>query len=273
MGAYRALTGSTRYESLGFGTGIGTAVTSGTSNAKGTIVTIGTTTFDYDGFILCVQQATSPGGGFIVIDIFVNTGGSDQLICENLIHGISNNGIIQVDNFPIPVHVPKGATLKARIAQTGFTAVPFNLAINGYQSGTSLTRGFRALLSCTDFNADWHVPNQVTLSGTTLTGWATVRTSTPRRIAGLYVAANIQTAGTAINGRLLYDVGWGAVASEHALIRLLMNSDGTADDLDAVQLLGPFPCDIPASSRIAMRAQVAAANTHSFGIGCWGLVP
>src|ERR1700722_1060482 len=53
MGYGAPIAASTRYETLGAATGVGTPVTSGsTANTFGSTITLGTASFDYDGIII-----------------------------------------------------------------------------------------------------------------------------------------------------------------------------------------------------------------------------
>lgn len=261
-----ALVSSTRYETLGIGTGIGTNVTAGTLHTKGSYATIGTSSFDYDGIILCVQPSTATSQNWR-IDIAINTGGSDQIIVEDWFAPIDAT-VGKGHNVYIPVFVPKGAVVKAR-AQTAHTTNVVNVAVVGFQGDENSMRGFRALRSLTDWGASSESPsNSVAMSGTTLTGWVQIAASSACRVSAIYASVDTLSAVGGATGS--FEVGWGAAASEKALFRISWAYATSVTRIPSVPQ-GPFPCDFPAGTRFAVRGQASASDT--FSVALHGLQP
>jgi hypothetical protein len=269
MGFGQSLASSVRYEQRGIGTGIGTTVTSNASaNTKGSYVSIGSAiSFDYDGIFLNLVGLTGNASRRFRIDLAVNNGGSDQIIVEDLLLEYQVTPAPTVQGILIPIFVPSGGQLKARCQDiTGSGTIA--LSLNGIQGDCKMLRGFRALKTFTDWtNTD--PTGSVALTGTTQTAWTEIISSSLTRCAGLFVSFdNRGTTGPTSTG-IVVDIGWGAAASERVLFRF--NVSGGLEG--GKPTIGPFPCDFPAGTRFAFRAQGQAADTNTISIALNGLVP
>ena len=269
MGYARALASPTRYETQGLAGGVGATIISGAANAKGSFATLGTTGFSYDGFHLTIAGLTGAGLTRFRIDVAANTGGSDQLIVEDVYFDASPFGSYYADHKSIlvPVAVAAGAVLKARIQATVASSI-LAVGVLGFQGDAKATRGFRALKSATDWtNTD--PTNALTLSGPTLTGWSQVMAATPVRFAGLYLELGSLGNTGQTTAHATFEIGIGASGSEHSTGIVI------ARQLDSISGLtgaaGPYPCDIAAGTRLAVRAQCDATNTNSYGVVLNGL--
>jgi hypothetical protein len=268
VGYARALVSSTRYETQGISGGVGATVTSGAANTKGSFSTLGTTGFEYDGVHLTITGLPGAGTGRFRIDVSSNTGGSDQLIVEDLYFDASPADLYTVDqkSILVPVAVPAGAVLKAR-AQATAASLALSVGILGFQGDAKATKGFRALKSATDWtNTD--PTNALTLSGTTLTGWTQIMAATPVRLAGLYLELDSLGNTGQANAHATFEIGIGASGSEHST-GIVVARQLFASGL--VGCHGPYPCDVAAGTRLAVRAQCDAANTDSYGVVLNGL--
>jgi hypothetical protein len=269
MGYARALVSSTRYETQGISGGVGTTVTaSATVNTKGSYATLGTTGFEYDGFFLALTGFGGGGAARYRVDVSANTGGSDQLIVEDLYFDPSASGTYYnaQDTVLIPVCVPAGATLKARTQSTS-ASVTMGISVLGYQGDAKATKGFRALKSATDWtNTD--PTNSITLSGTTQTGWTQIMASTPVRFAGLHLALDSLGNTGLTTAHATFEVGIGALGSEHTT-GIIVAAQLAATVICRAR--GPFPCNIAAGTRLSVRAQCDAANTNALGVVLNGL--
>ena len=268
MGYARALASSTRYETQGISGGNGTTITPGAANTKGSYTTLGTAGFSYDGFF---ATCTGLGGGGTTryrVDLAVNNGGSDQVIVEDLYFDPSSGGLYYLGprRILLPVSLAAGAVVKARV-QSANGSGSCLVGVLGFQGDAKATKGFRALKSATDWtNTD--PTNSLTLSGTTLTGWSQVMASTPVRFAGLTMSIN--SLGTNLTAaQATFEIGIGASGSEHTTgIVIPLQLFGGMGSLGTESCL---PCDIPAGSRLSVRAQCSAADTNSIGIVLNGL--
>ena len=269
MGFARALVSSTRYETQGISGGVGTTLTAGaTANTKGSFAILGTTGFEYDGFHLYITGFTGGGTSRYRVDIAVNTGGSDQVIVEDVYFDPSPAATYYADqkSVLIPVNVPRGAVVKARCQSTG-TSVTVAASVLGFQGDAKATKGFRALKSATDWtNTD--PTNSLTLNGTTLTGWVQIMASTPVRFAGLYLTLDSLGSTSLTTAHATFEIGIGASGSEHTTGIVIARQ---LSALNVINMHGPYPCDIAAGTRLAVRAQCDAADTNSYGVVLNGL--
>ena len=237
MGYGQPRAASTRYETLGATTGIGTALTSGASaNTTGATVTLGTASFDYDGIYL----TTYCGNTISLLTVVINTGGSDQVIVPFMTMPHAAGGpIIQLTSGLIPVRVPAGAVVKVRMQATTASAGAAAM-VTGVQGNSDIALGFRGLACCTDIT-NGQPTTGVLMAGTTYSAWTQVQASTLQRIAGLYWS--YEQRGTTVSSTdVLIQVGWGATPN------LLFTAGFNFTLVPSMQ--GPYPCDIPAGTRL-----------------------
>jgi hypothetical protein len=269
MGYARALASSTRYEIHGISGGVGTTLTPGAANTKGSFATLGTTGFSYDGFF---ATCTGLGGGGTTryrVDLAINTDGSDQLIVEDLYFdpGSAGNYVVGSRRVLLPVSLPAGAAVKAR-CQSASGGGSLSVGVLGFQGDAKATKGFRALKSATDWtNTD--PTNSLTLSGTTLTGWIQIMASTPVRFAGLALAVDTLGNTSMTSAHATFEIAIGVSGSEHStgiVIPLQLASPAGGIATEAC-----LPCDIAAGTRLSVRAQCDVADTNTIGIVLSGL--
>jgi len=262
MGYGAPLASASRYETLGAATGVGTPVTSGASiNTFGATITLGTTSFDYDGIFI---TTASTGNNVSLVDIIVNNGGSDQVIVTTVpVPHNAGGAFIQGSSGLIPVRIPAGAIVRAKMQSTTASATA-DVMVTGFQGNNDISLGFRGLACCTDITSGAPT-NGVTMSSTTQTPWAQIQASTPNRIAGLYWSYDVRgtTGGASL---VLLQVGWGPSGSE----KLLFTTGFTFASVPVLQ--GPYPCDLPAGTRLAARMQASGTVTQTVSILLHGLI-
>ena len=261
MGYGSPLIASARYETLGAGTGTGTTVTAaGSANTKGLYSTVGTASFQYDGIYL--YFSTFSANARFRVDIAINTT-ADTIIIPDLFIDSSTAATTANTYTFIPVSIPAGAAVKARCQSTTASA-SFSMIVGGFETDSNGTRGFARAISCTDWtNTD--PTGAITLNGITQTGWGQIQASTTARLAALY--AMFDARGAALTSAdLLLDIGWGAAASERVLTQILIRGTGSHQ-----QILGPFPCDFPAGTRLAFRGQASTTDTNTVGLSLLGI--
>ncbi len=263
MGYGIPLTSASRVETLGVSTGSGTQISSsGTAGVYSSLTTVGTTTFAYDGFWLQTQTFNQR---YWKISLSAATGGgADQTIVQDaFFSNASGNGC---NLLWFPIRVAGDATLKVQAA-ANFGSSSFFATIIGYQGNQNLVKGFSRAVSLTDFAANSVFPaNTITLSGTTLTGWSQLAASTAQPIEAIALCFNGCGSAFGSNIRAAVELGYGAAGSEvSAGIQVTTNLLSSAGN-DPIVL----PCFIPAATRLAMRAQASAAETHACAISAWG---
>jgi hypothetical protein len=266
MGYGPSMLSSTRFEQLPNqgSTGIASAscTASSIAGSYGTAVNVGTSSFDYDGLIFHYLLPT--GGGRDRWTVTYNNTGTDEPLITDLLLDVEQSGNSGWQVF-CPLVVPKGSLVKAKVACT--TASRNRLiVIQGFQGDGRMTRGFRQMMSATDFSG-FDPANSITLNGTTPTAWQTAMAVTPTRFAALMVSPDTLAASATIP-QLRLDFAIGPSGSEQPLGFSTFYAFATAGPAPNVQ--GPFPCDIPAGSRIAYRGACSAANTTTISVSLCG---
>ncbi len=259
--------GASRFETLGLSSGSGATVTSGAANAKGSYTTLGTTGFRYGGIALMLGNANSTAR--FRIDLAVNTGISTQIIAEDLFADFKASATQVEYAFNLPLRIPAGASVMVR-AQSTTASQTVQAALLGWTGNFAGDPGYRALKCLTDWtNTD---PTNLIATGTSAgtTAWTQVQASTPSRVAAIMMLLDSAGGSGRTASSMSIDIGWGNAGSERVLasvFQVLASSPLACVDH------GPFPCDIPAGTRLATRATLATAQatSTSFGTPLYGL--
>ena len=249
---------STRFEVLPRQTATGIVNTSCTASSTagnyGTAVQIGINSFDYDGLYFVQQQNTGAGRNRWTVTYSLNGGADEPLITDLLVDSEVSGGVCAT--VYCPVSVPRGATLKAKVANSVASRISAML-LTGFQGDAQQIRGFRQMMAAVDYSG-FDPANTITLNGTTPTAYQTAMAATPVRFAALMVSPDTLTVTPTI-ALLRLDIAVGPSGSENYLFSTFYAYPGSVNSPANIQ--GPFPCDIPAGSRIAYRGVAGAANT------------
>ena len=268
MGYGNGRLSSTRLEILPRQTSTGivnTACTaSSTAGNYGTAVQIGINSFDYDGLYFTQQAITGAGRNRWTVTYSLN-GGADEPLITDLFMDSQQSGMDSVTVL-CPVVVPKGSTLKAKVANSTASRVT-TMLLTGFQGDARMVRGFRQMMSAVDYSG-FDPANTITLNGTTPTAYQTAMAATPARFSALIVSPDTLTVTPTIP-LLRIDIAVGPSGSEQYLFSTFYAYSGALNASPQVQ--GPFPCDIPAGSRIAYRGVAGAANTTTISVALNGL--
>lgn len=268
MGYQQPQIASARYQYFNGGQAAGAGGVNATSGAAayGALATIGAAAFDFDGLYMQVWGAAVRTR----ISVTANTGGGDEPLVTDVF--FDNSTAANRVNFALfaPVYIPKGAVLKWKIAAPVNTDV-FATVVQGMQGDARMVRGSPQLISATDFSGVDPV-NSITASGTTTTGWVVAQAATTRRIAALYAFWDSLSNGVAGDQTLYqFDIGWGPSGSEQLLTSFVFISGTLGSSVFSIPVFGPFPCDIPAGSRLVYRVTASGATTHVFALVMCGL--
>lgn len=263
-----SISAGTCTETIGAGTGAGTTVTSSSSpNTKGSYATIGTAGFQYSSFLLCIGNNSASR---YRIDIAINTGGSDQIVVQDLYLDCTSSSSIAGNNYQIPVKIPSGASVKARCQAVVFGGQTLSILIVGFAQDFPGMPGFSGLLTGTDFT-DTDPANAVTQTGQTFTAWTTIAASTASRASGLLIYPSSAGDTSRTVSRVLIQIAKGGAGAEVTVASFLSGQISTAI---APAVAGVFVADIPAGSRLSFRCQCSsntAADSISMAAGL--LVP
>jgi hypothetical protein len=200
------------------------------------------------GFLVTLE---GNGGGEYLVDIAVGAAASEQIICTNL-HGVINAVNVRSWEYFVPVPIPGGTRLAARMQSSSTTQVLYG-SISLYHGG--LMTPSCALIE--SLNADT-ANSQGTLiaqggANNTKGAYTQIVASTTRRYRGLIISNGRR--GTVATQLFINDVAIGAAASEQIIIPNIYWSQNTTTDQIERPVQGPFWVDIPAGTRIAVRGQ------------------
>ncbi|MDE3036959.1 MAG: hypothetical protein KGJ21_00680 [Pseudomonadota bacterium] len=251
-------------ESLGAVTGSST----GTSVTTASIAQIAaSTTYDYDAIF--VSAIGNSIGVDAALDVYLGSSGNEYALIDKLrvSKAVSNPQAVGV---LLPLAVPRGS----RISAKAFGGT-LNTVIQGMGFGSLGDKGFKRAVS---MGISTTIGVTVDPGGTvnTLGNWTQLIASTPNNFNGLLLAIGDGARSVASAGiSWLVDIAIGASGSEQAIIKQLftMSSSNTVFNM-APPFFGPFPCSIPAGTRIAARAQCSSnsATSRQIDVVPYGLI-
>ncbi len=266
MGYGPSIVSSVRYQLLPVDTGTGTAYVNPVtgSGVYGSLLAVGTTAFDWDGFWLDLYGLTNQRQRY---SLTANTGGGDEPLVTDIVTAGGLNVNDQASMF-MPICVPKGALIKAKVWAQGGSGGQGSVSLMGFQGDARMPKGFAQAMSATDFSG-FDPANSVAMSGTTPTAWTTGMAVTPVRFSALIFCADTMAAAVGTQA-VQWDVAIGASGSEQRLFSAFSSYvTGTFAAIPVVR--GPYPCDIPAGSRIAWRVRANNATTATISAAFLGL--
>lgn len=232
-----------------------TVAASATANTKGSWVQLVASTTDNSTSLLIQFNPTTSGGRFLV-DIGIGAAASEQVLVPNL--HVSNSSGLQAA-FLLLVGVPAGTRVSARCqAATGSQSVRIGVTLGGQGALPS-----SPLARVTDYGTSTAASTGTSVdpgaSTNTKGSWAQLTASTANPIRHLYLSVG-DAGGTALTaGTYLFDVAVGASGSETIILPdLHVRVFSSACVVPAV--FGPFPVDVPAGTRLAVRSQSTVAS-------------
>lgn len=256
--------GMTRYQSniaAAASSTLGTSCTTGGAEAtKGTIVeAIASANFDaYLMHITIGDYTTSSSSGRGCLDIMIGGSGSEQVLIENLLMGRCGGSAddLQVKGpkqWMFPVFVPAGSRLSIRAAgQATSTTVRCAITLMGGQGSPQFQVGTKV----TTYGVAT-VANGVSItegaSGAE-GSWTQITSSTSQEHFCLVPSYQFNTTSGASERYSYVDIGIGASSSEVQIGPTYIYSSGWYSLMDGPFNPMPAFCNIPAGTRLAMRA-------------------
>ncbi len=270
----------TQTDPAGSGTGVGVTVTGdGTAHVKGAWVQL-LSALAFDGYFLQVSirgTRASATDTSALLDIGVDPAGgtSYTVVVPNIAAGsrvdVINSNPIFAD-FSIPVYIPSGSTVAARI-QSVITTITAEVAVvveGGHPTGNPIP--VQGLV--VDYGTNTSASTVVGLTNASANvegAWTQIVASTTHPHRGLSVGLQLISAFAA-NAFNLIDIGIGASSSEVALIEDIALLTSSFE-----QIKGTFPSGvwierpIPEGSRLSARAQSSTTNAQQdIGVGLYG---
>lgn len=266
-----------RHESRGEATGTssGTAVTAaGSANTKGSWTALGAaTSFAYEGFTL--YAARNSLAADYVVDIGIDDGAGNNFILVPDLHFASLKQANEHNMaLHIPVHVPAGALIEARVACSTLSGIAYINAV-GHSTNPGGYPGYSRAVAL--FTPGSSRGATVDPGGTANTkgAWAELSASCPANIEAIFgVVGHGGDVARTVSGAMLLDIGIGAASSEFVMVPNIGMSWGAQYDGPTDIFFGPFAASVPVGTRIAARA---ACNDNAVGdrqidLSLYGLV-
>jgi|GEM_PF-4649786 len=265
-----------RWETAGSvpATSLGTTITAGAVNVKGAYAElIAATTQPANMLMLMIGGGTLASVEYL-LDLAVGAAAAEVPILTNLqISGAPGTTTsIPFLFVTVPLTVNAGERLSARI-QASTASATARLVVYALQST------FIAPLPM-GLCETWGATTATTRGTAMATGQAAhaesaktpLIASTPYPVSALMLSIGNQANGVRASANFLHDVFVGAAGSEIAIINDLMVNASSSIDLMHPQLIGPFPVDIPAGTRISVgyRCSVALAATQAHDVTLYG---
>lgn len=262
------------HEARGTATGSsrGTLVTSAASaNTKGSWTDIGNpTTFDYQAIFV---QMFSTLTGDMVVDLGLSDGTNRWTIAADLRVPAGRGVRVGGSAIMLPLYVPVGSQISARVAADS-ASKNCSVHVTGASIGFGGMPGFSRLVSMYTPASSRGTDIEPTVANTK-TSWVEITTGVTQPVNGLLVGVGPGgQLARAAGQNYLIDIGIGAAAAESVLLPNLSISLNEDFDVPMPCMLGPFPALVPASTRLAARAQsnVVTAGERKIDVALWGFV-
>lgn len=249
--------GGNKLETLGLsGSGDATVVSpSATANTKGSYVELdASTAFHVCGIILEVYggNGLTYTGADVLLDIAVGAAASEVDVIQNLpVTGLAQFAI-SYQSVWVPVEIPAGSRVSARCQASAGSAGDVEVAIILQASHPCTPRGLSEWVA---YGADTATSGAVTLAANfgSPTAYSEVTASLPKHGSMLYVVAQGGGIASRSGTKFSVDVAIGAAASEVDYVTVPVSAQSQENVSPWVS--GPFFVDIPATSRLAVRAE------------------
>lgn len=270
-----ANTFSARHESRGELTASsrGTLLTaSGTANLKGSWTSLGSaSSFAYEGITIYLSRPSAAAN--FMVDIGIDDGaGNNFVLVSN--HYFAAQKAEHNSAVFVPVHVPAGALIEARVACSTASAT-VDIVVVGHSANPGGFPGYSRAVALFTPSSSRGVTVDPGATADTEGSWAQLTASCPADIDAIFgvVGFNNDTARAAVFAGMLLDIGVGASSSEFdAVPNIAFGWEATWDGPNDV-FFGPFACTIAAGTRIAARAQcmINTAGDRSVDLALYGL--
>jgi len=249
-----------------------TITAAASANTKGSYADIGAvTSFDYEAVSLMFGNSSAAAD--FVFDLSINVGGNRFIIADDLRHCDVKDGH-WAQYHMLPIHVPAGSQLSIRCASSVLSTT-LDILIVGHSSSLFGGPGYSRCIalytpsSSRGINCDPGATNN-TKTRTQITA------STPQRVVALMVGSGGggDASRSAVH-RWLFDIEQGGAGSEQVIIPNIYQGCNSTGDLPTQTVLGPFPCDIAAGTRLSCNIQDSnnTSGDRVLDIALHGFVP
>lgn len=249
----------------------GTTITAAsTANTKGSWTELtASSAFAAENLLVSISGSANHTG--YLVDIGVGAAGSETVLIPDLLIN-TRSGCVAAYSFPIAI--PAATRIAARVqsttlSSTCFAAVTLSAATWGLYVPYSRVVALGA--DATDSGGTGYDPGT---TAHTKAGWTELTASTSAPIRGILPAITGQGNAALTTADWLMDVGVGAAASEQVLVPDLWFAADAITDTFVPPTFPLIPADIPAATRIAIRAQcsITTASDRLFDVVLYGVV-
>jgi len=226
-------------------------VSSASTNTKGTYVDL-FNPLSFDARTLALQFNNNHATRDVLLDISVGAPGSEVTYFEDLLFSMAPSGNI-LQSIVLPCYIKAGTRVRARIqSSTGSST----LVLGAQAFSQSLTN--RIYRDCETWGAAAGDSGGVSVdpggSINTKGAYSVLTSSSARRCRQLLILIGNQNNGARTSCYWRADVAVGPNGSEVIILPdFVMQANATGDMAQPCHV-GPFPCDIPAGSRVVIRA-------------------
>ena len=234
------------------------------------------TQFDYEAIIVNVHSGSALAD--YCIDIGIENGSVTGIPVWPLVSDlrlpnrktIADRGI----SVYIPVHVPRGSSLRQRAAASTGSATG-QITITGLSCGIGGAPGYSRCIGLFTPGTSRGVAIDPGGTAGTKGSWAQMIASTPHDIKAMFgIIGHNNDVARAAAARMHIDIGVGSSGNEYVLYPDFTLAWAPTSDTPDPCVWPCFPCDIPAGTRIAARAECSdnTAGDRTVDLALYGLV-
>ena len=227
---------------------------------------IGSLSFDATGIFVMFFASTS--GRSYLVDVALGAAGSEQILLNNLFVARSSQN--ELHHFFFPVRVPANSRIAARYQASVATAV-VGMGIVALAHGWLPSSPFGRVQTLGADTSDSGGTQVVPGASNTKGNYAQLTASTSQPIRSMIISIQ-NSAGDFTFGNTFntIDVAVGAAGAERIILPDLFVWGDSVLDCFSPLIIGPLPVQIPAASRVAMRAQSNAASPDNMDVVIYG---
>lgn len=229
--------------------------------------------------ISIIDPGTATALNTVSVNIGIGASGSETVLIANLIAQRDSFSSVpgQAYEYLIPMQIPGGTRLAANCQSSGASSAALYVSLSPFNGAFGCISGGGAI-DTYGFSSSATKGVLIDPGGTALTkgAYSEVATSTTYDLAGFVLAFDSSTASGSGFAGWTIDVGIGASGSEVVILPdLQVYGRGSGTTYKALYPgLTPFiPIQIPAGSRIAVRAQCTTNSSvaRTFGVTLYGV--
>ena len=236
----------------------GVTLTSGTANTKGVWAEIiASTTQSSNWMMVHITNLVSATG--YLIDIGIGAAAAEYVLIPDLM--VSNGRTKEVGfSVSFPVHIRSGVRLAARcqaVTASSTCQVSVTAMGSGFAQASPMQRVTAYGTSAATSRGADHTPGL-----NTKPAWVEIVASTANPTKWVVVAHHLRADTAVVVASRSIDIGVGAAAAEYVAIPDLRETAAAIADTPYPGFYGPFPLELPAGVRLAVRSSTSATGEN-----------